>query len=209
VSNRVMFVCAMNICRSPLLAATFARSLPQWLAPSYEARSRGTQVVRGSGMCETAASLLGHLDPEHVAMPADAASLRACDLILTATVRERAVLAQIGPGLRPRTFTVREAVVLGRLDEQPSWLPEPEPADGPVRRYAALLNARRGLASPASPRFRWPWRPREEPLDIPDVHLKGPREHLAGLRAAQRDARAIAEQIAAFTRTCSLMGDRG
>ncbi len=190
--STVIFVCTMNICRSPLLATVFAASIDgtdvQWAVDS-----RGTHAVPGADVCPVAVSLLEGYVPEHRARRVQADELTAADLILTATTRERRHLAHLAPSLRPRTFTVGEALLLARLDDQPTWLAQ-APGASVARRFSALLNARRGLAPvPAANRRTRPGLP-----DIPDVHSATPRRHLSGLKAAQRDVRELANHISLF-----------
>lgn len=196
--NRVMFVCAMNVCRSPLLAMTFQEALLPSLRADWSVLSCGTHAAAGAPMCEVAASVVECADDSHLAAPLVAEQVREIDLILTATLTERAILAHVAPGLRPQTFTLREAIMLARLRTQPAWMTEPEAGAGTARRYAALLNARRGLAAPEPPRSRLLRRKEAHPLDIPDVHLLKPRVHLTGLRAAHHDAGEFARYVSAF-----------
>ncbi|MGC0274587.1 hypothetical protein ACO0LV_16505 [Pseudactinotalea sp. Z1739] len=198
MQDRVTFVCAMNVCRSPLLAATFDETLPPRTRASWSVESFGTQAVDGAEMCAVATALVEPRDHKHTASPVKPGSIHNSDLILTATTLERGILAQMAPAARAWTFTVREAILLGRLEEQPPWMPEPGPCDGVARRYAALLNARRGLIVLTPPRTRRTRRVPVDPFDIPDVHLLKPRAHVSGLRAAQQDARELAGQILAL-----------
>lgn len=198
MQSHVMFVCAMNVCRSPLLAATFHQSLLPSMRTDWSVLSCGTHASVGARICEVAASLIERTDDSHSAAPVVVEQVRDCDLILTATLAERATLARLAPALRSRTFTLREAIMLARLPTQPLWMPEPEVGAGPARRYAALLNAGRGLATPEPPRSRLRRRKEAHPLDIADVHLLKPRAHLTGLKAAQHDASEIARHISAF-----------
>jgi len=115
VSNRLLFVCTGNICRSPTaerLAAVFAAEHP-------DAGLRvSTHAVVGHGMERTAARVLhtlggnpGGFRARHLttAMVDDA------DLVLAMTEQHRSRVLELSPRAMRRTFTLREAARLVRL----------------------------------------------------------------------------------------------
>lgn len=183
MTGRVLFVCAQNICRSPLMAAAFADELGadagQWVVGSA-----GTEASPGRRACRYSVAVvvtaLGHLSN-----PLTTADLDAADLVIAASLAERSLIAQRSPGARSRTFTLREALLLGEQDVSAATLAE----------YADILDSRRGtLRLPVQRSL--PWR-REtgHPLDVVDVHHLGVRTHRRGLQKAAADTRTLARRL--------------
>lgn len=187
MTHRLLFVCHANVCRSPLMAATFMASLDAAkVTEPWRVDSGGVQAAGGE-LCAVSAEIV-----DEVLVPPMAAEFRArfnpalprvksleqSGLIITATREERAALAQHDPALRVRTFTLKEAVSLGAASFTPTELELA--ADRGVHGYAAILHERRGLA-PVPTRRRRLGRQPVDPYDIPDVHHAAPRVHRAGL----------------------------
>jgi len=211
--HRLMFVCAMNVCRSPLMAYTFTESLAAVGDESdWSVSSRGIAVTRRNTMCDVSASLISDTETgqafiaAHVSSPVATARLAQQDLILVATRAERAELANINPALRQRTFTVREAIALGNA---PATSAELELVDRTrhtnqkirLGGYHQLLNLRRGTVPMPVPRHTsWILRNvrRHDPIDLPDVHHERTAKHGAVLREAQADVRALHGQLRDF-----------
>lgn len=190
--NNLMFVCEMNVCRSPLMAESFHDALPERLRPQWSISSSGVAAHEGAPMCELAAQLATTRSWLHKASKVSMASLEAADLILVASLRERRALAQMEPGLRDRTFTLREALL---LNDAPLLGDEPA-RGGTLREYASALAARRGMVPvPATRRSLPIIGAGTNPLDVPDVHTMSSRRHRAGLLAAQRNVRELAGRI--------------
>lgn len=208
--HRVTFVCEANICRSPLMAFTFAVGDSDPFPGDWTVTSRGTQVGgRRAEICEVSASLIVAEDggPEFVAAhrsaPIAASHLNGQDLILVASMAERAAVARLNPDLRSRTFTLREAVALGRepITAGERALAASDTAGARVRlsHYPEVLHRRRALMLlPQAPvRPRW-LKPAPHPLDIADAHHLRMREHVATLRAVREDTIALRSQLARY-----------
>jgi protein-tyrosine-phosphatase len=210
--HRLMFVCAMNVCRSPLMAFTFADALAAANEDeaNWSVTSRGTAVLRSDPMCDISASLITGSESgqefaqTHESKPLSSAELQAQDLILVASRAERAKIAQMNPRLRSRTFTVREALALGAPAVTQADLDLMARARVPHQKirlagYTQLLHQRRGTVPvPTVRRLPWSLRRPIDPADIPDVHHKKRPQHTAMLKSAQSDVRDLHELIQAF-----------
>lgn len=210
--HRLMFVCAMNVCRSPLMAFTFADALSSDNEDdaNWSVISRGTSVLRSDPMCDISASLITSSDSGqkfakgHESRPLVSAELQAQDLILVASRAERAKIAQMNPRLRSRTFTVREALALGAPAVTPADLELIARSRVPHQKnrldgYTQLLHQRRGMVPlPAPRRSLLAFRAPADPSDIPDVHHQKRSQHTSTLRAAQTEVRGLHTQIMAF-----------
>jgi protein-tyrosine phosphatase len=209
MSHRLLFVCAANVCRSPLMAFSFAEALADDSdRTGWTVSSRGTSVVNRDAMCEVSASLITGSEAgaafaaSHVSAPVVASHLATQDMILVATRAERAKVAQINPALRERTFTVREAIALGRTPATAAELDQAARMRTSNQRvrlagYPQLLHLRRGtvgmpVARPPLPFFG---RQHANPIDIPDVHHEKLKNHEAKLRESQADVRTLHGQI--------------
>jgi protein-tyrosine-phosphatase len=209
MSNRVLFVCAANVCRSPFMAATFVEEESrdaddgQWTV-----LSRGISVVREHAMCRLALSLLepggagATYASGHVSTQIAQEALEDPGLIIAASREERSRIARMQPSTRGRTFTLKEAVILGRppldANEQRRFLDEPggEPT---LAAYAELLDQRRGRIPVTQPqRFRFPWSAHDDPKDVPDVHHDSSRRHSHVLKEARELVREFHGQVAHF-----------
>lgn len=183
-TERVLIVCARNICRSPYLELALSQAVQ---SDGVEIASAGVLVAGGRPMCPVAADALPDCvrarAAEHRAHRLDEATLKAADLVLLASVQERAAAAQIDPAVRSRAFTVREALLLYRGGA------EVEPGAG-LRRLTEVLHRARGTLgsdSPVAP-SRLPWRRKPlSPLDIPDRHREAPSAHRRLFRELDAD----------------------
>jgi len=179
----VLFVCAQNICRSPLMAAAFEDELgadaSQWLVGSA-----GTEASVGRRACrysvEVVVTALGHLST-----PLTTADLDAADLVIAASLAERSLIVRKSPSARSRTFTLREALLLGEQDVSAASLAE----------YADTLDSRRGTLDLPTPRSLSWRRATGHPLDVVDVHHLGVRTHRKGLQKAATDTRTLARRL--------------
>jgi protein-tyrosine phosphatase len=209
MSNRVLFVCAANVCRSPFMAATFVEEGSGSVdGTEWAVRSRGISVVRQHPMCRLAASLI---DPgtegaasaaSHVSTQIAHADLDEHDLIIAASREERARVARMQPRTRGRTFTLKEAVALGAPP-----LEEGERrrvlADGrgpaTLADYAEILDRRRGrVRMPQQTGPRFPWSAHDDPRDVPDVHHDSTRRHTRVLRESRGLVRDLHDQVSHF-----------
>lgn len=210
--HRLMFVCAMNVCRSPLMAFTFADALATESTDNanWSVISRGTGVLRTDSMCDVSASLITMSESgrkfaqAHGSRPVVSAELQAQDLILVASRAERAKIAQMNPRLRSRTFTVREALALGAPAVTPADVELIARTRVPHQKnrldgYTQLLHQRRGIVPlPSARRSPLSFRTPSDPLDIPDVHHQKRASHTSMLKTAQAEVRLLHDQITGF-----------
>lgn len=213
MARRLLFVCAMNVCRSPLAACTFAAAVAENGDPAeWTVASAGTAALPGEAICGVGATLLAKksvaasLAQSHISERIDAARLRDYDMILVATRAERSLLATLDPAARDYTFTIKEAVLLGSRPISAEELAAGPSA--PHRRsrlvgYPTLLHRRRGTVSvpaPRQPKAWLPWRSRavQDPLDIRDVHVEDRRQHEPLLRELQADVLTLHRQLTGF-----------
>lgn len=210
--HRVMFVCAMNVCRSPLMAFVFADALSTGSDPAgWTVTSRGTSVLREDPMCGVSASLIAGSEAGRVFIDAHASrplvpdELDSQDVILVASRAERSKVAQLNPSLRSRTFTVREALALGSPPVTAAELDLMDRSQAPeggtrLGGYTQLLHQRRGTVPVAAAPRRLPWslRTPANPADIPDVHHKNQPKHLGMLKAVQGDVRNLHDQLRGY-----------
>jgi protein-tyrosine-phosphatase len=185
----VLFVCAQNVCRSPLMAAAFEEEFAaagdtESSEVEWVFGSAGTQAEPGRRSCRYAVDIVGSASG-HRSTRLDADHLDAADLVIAASLVERALIAQLRPNVRTRTFTLREALLLGERRVPASSLAE----------YAAALDARRGTLD-LPHRRALPWRrDTAHPLDVVDVHHFRPGVHRRGLEKAAADARTLAARL--------------
>lgn len=209
VSNAIMFVCQACICRSPLMAFTFAQAARHDArAVEWRVTSSGVAVRRSAPICELSASLFIHepagrsFAASHASTPLLADEVVDLDLVITASREERGAVARLSPSTRGRTFTLREAIALGREPlasaELQSVTSGKSAGQSPIGGYAALLNSRRGRVSITPPRLRSPWAPASHPEDFPDVHHYGRVRHLAGLKDLQEMVRTLHLQVSNY-----------
>ncbi len=202
--QRVLFVCAQNVCRSPYLATSFALRMSHGERERLESVSRGAEVHTPSPMCEVAAGRLrvahgwagSRMDDRSQRL--SMGDINGADLILTASAAERAAVALLDPSARTRTFTVREAV----------WLSGPEMGstmqkrvdEGGLAAFAHSLHSRRGtLALPKLPARRWFGRSvvvdQDRVLDIEDRHRQSSSAHAALFVELDRYVEVLASRI--------------
>ncbi len=88
-TQKVLFVCSANICRSPVAEVIF-NSLASDRGLPYRAESAGTSARNGRPMAENAATALRELGfhaDGHVSSPISEESLRSASLVLAMTPR--------------------------------------------------------------------------------------------------------------------------
>ncbi|GAA2177907.1 hypothetical protein GCM10009847_05840 [Leucobacter tardus] len=201
MTGSVLFVCAANVCRSPLMRYTFLGSTAR---DDWAAASAGISARPGAAMCDLARSAVR--DPAAAALAAEhrsasvdeafAAPGPAPDLVIVASRAERAALATRDPDLRPRLFTLSEAVLLGRIvaARQNDGLA----VDTSRGAYARLLDAQRGMLVVPRPPRRRPWSggaSTGHPLDIPDDHHRRRGPHMATLKRVRAETEEFASQV--------------
>ncbi|HWV49420.1 MAG TPA: hypothetical protein VN035_08185 [Microbacterium sp.] len=190
MTQRLLLVCHANVCRSRVMQWTLGSLVS---ADAVTLASAGTHALRPDPICDVALDVLGDDVPPanrtSGAVQLTAEAIDGADLIITATKHQRGEIALMSHDARDRTFTLREALLLGDL-EGPSG---PAHAGSDLRAYAALLHGRRGRLqfAPAS-KLR---RTAADPLDHVDVHQERGRSHRKGLVAVQNDARGLAAQL--------------
>lgn len=189
MTESVLFVCEQNICRSPLMAAAFEGALRAGGAlgadeAEWVVGSAGTQASARRSPC----SYTVEIEPDasaHLSHRLDEDDVAAAGLVITASLAERSGVARLSARSRTRTFTLREALMLGERPVVATSLAE----------YAAALDSRRGTLE-LSGRRTLPWgRAERHPLDVVDVHLLRPGIHRKGLKAADADARLLAARL--------------
>lgn len=211
--GRLCFVCAANVCRSPMMQFTFREKVTDWShIDGWLLSSRGTGLGEPSQICKVVERMLrGHPGADRFALDHRpralvAKHLEEQDLVVVATVRERGRLARLSPAVRSRVFTLREATMLGagvptpvELDRAADMMAEEW--NTPARAYARLLSERRGLVT--NPPGNWVARGvmgsrGSNPLDIPDGHHRGLLQHTWTLRRVQAEVECLADQISRF-----------
>ncbi|MEV4812349.1 low molecular weight phosphatase family protein [Micromonospora avicenniae] len=146
MTDRVLFVCHANLCRSPM-AEYLARKV--LAGRPVTVQSVGTDAVEGLPMHPYAADIAA----ETGADPTDFRShrLRAehladATLVLTATRRQRSVCTALAPSVLHRTFTLRQFGRLAAAAEPPE-----DPAGDPLRAAVEAAALARGRLQPAAP----------------------------------------------------------
>ncbi|MFS2242876.1 hypothetical protein [Microbacterium sp. OR16] len=186
---RVLFVCAQNVCRSPLMAASFAAAVGAGRSDDddWVVRSAGTHAHTGQFACPVAVEFAEGA-AGHRSAPVDMMGILLADLVIVASREERSWIAQEVPESRQTTFTLREALLLDERVRRRG-------AAGAVSEYVAALNAHRGtidLTEPSPSLWR---REPEHPLDIRDVHGASRRAHRRVLADAAREAAEFGQRM--------------
>ena len=120
-SPYIVTVCTANICRSPAAASLLRRGLAEAL-PQAVITSAGTAAISGRPACDLSSALVGGYVATSYPTMATSGELAGhrsrrvsrhdldlADLVLALDRTHRAALAQLHPGRRPRTFTLRQA----------------------------------------------------------------------------------------------------
>lgn len=211
MGHRLLFVCHANVCRSPLMAATVSAAVTaSGAGGEWEIESAGVGATRGA-LCSISGEFI-----DEALTPDASAALRAtfapkppaerwldtAEIIIAATREERGALAHIDPALRPHTFTLREAVALGRPHLDEAEREAAHAAGWSLASYAAMLNDRRGLVEIAPVRRGFSLSRRTvDPNDLPDVHHLAPRAHRSGLTDVRDAAVEFADQVISYVQT--------
>lgn len=197
----VLVVCTANVCRSPraeyVLQEVFARS------PRFEGvrvASVGTATARAAHICdlvrevgEPGAAPSGEWETfadDHRSAPLTTTKIAQAKLILTAGREHRGSVAKIDPDARARTFTLREALLLGEGFQTTAT------GTAAIAAFAEYADAQRGMRTlPASRRQLFGWRrSRSHPLSIADTHGGAPKVH----RATIADVTSVSFKLAAL-----------
>ncbi|SBS71202.1 putative Protein-tyrosine-phosphatase [uncultured Microbacterium sp.] len=216
----MLLVCAANVCRSPLMEYVLSQAAIQAEAdPAWSVISRGLEVTRAESLCAIVSELVATTErgrsfaAEHRPVLLEGDLLDGQDLIISASGRERSAIARLRPDLRDRSFTLKEAVRLGRgqfNDEEMLRAAERAPGPTGLATYAAALHERRGRVDFGRPRptFRRSV-PQLDPIDIPDVHDQKRRVHLRTLKEVQAVAGDLGLQLSGFLGGSGISRRRG
>lgn len=192
----ILFVCAANVCRSPLMQYGFQQAIAG--ASDITVGSAGVSARDGASMCDLARTFLTSAEAlavagDHAARAVDESMLQS-DLIVVASRAERGALAQLDPEVRSRVFTLTEAVLLGRsILSSGATAPSSSLED-----YAVLLDGQRGMVTiprPARPRRYAPIVASTNPLDLPDGHQRRRGKHRQVLRRIDAEIDELASQV--------------
>lgn len=194
---RVLMVCAANVCRSPVMALSFAAAAER-AGLAVEVDSAGRIATAGDAVCPVAADALAGLTgaawelAAHRSQRLSAGLIESATLILGATREERAAVATLSPRSRARVFTLPEAVALGTVARERGKINSAASVEG----FLDVLEAHRGaLVVPAPPQRRLWRRPRANPLDLSDGHGAQHRVHAARVAEGRRLAEQLVELI--------------
>lgn len=191
VEKRLLFVCAANVCRSPLMQFEFSGLVAaDGGSGEWRLQSAGAHVAGSLPVCSVVDEILvrdgvAHDDvAAHRSRQIDADLIEDADLVITASLAERAVVARLVPTARERTFTLREANVLSADVTGAASLDE----------LAVELNKRRAYGLLPTARTGWSFG-RPHPLDIPDDHGSRAPKHAGTLSAARAYIRTFHTQL--------------
>ncbi|PID97447.1 MAG: hypothetical protein CSA83_02610 [Actinomycetales bacterium] len=199
VDEKILVVCTGNVCRSVYAAQLMSQALNQI---GVIIDSAGTDPIADSEPCWLAQDRLQHngLPPAHnIAKELTVEQIETSTLILTASKRQRGVVAQLVPEARSKTFTIIEASLVAE-----HWLKENK-APRTLREWVEVINTHRC-------RVPMPTRPEKTgvlsslrskhdvvAISIPDGHNSYKlREHLATLDSTHKR---IASLLMSFSRS--------
>lgn len=176
----LLVVCQANVCRSPLIAFSAARSWP------VIAASAGMQALVGAPLCAQVAakiSSMGEAGRRYSegfrSRTVESMALDEYDLLLTATTELRGELVRRHPGQRDKSFAVLEALALSTAP-----LSSAERLELQKHGPAPVLLARRGSVAPGTP---GPGGRHGPSWDISDGHNeRRNRHHLATIEFAAK-----------------------
>jgi len=144
----VLVVCTGNVNRSALGAVLLETwtgwYLPQPIAARVRVTSAGLGAPVGSAMgprSRVIAEVLGADGSGHRAEQITEEAIRAADLVLVSSSRQRDSVLGLVPGAVRSTFTIREA---GRIAERLPALPAPDSVDELRARVGAITDNRSG-----------------------------------------------------------------
>ena len=215
MTHSVLFVCSMNVCRSPLMQWAFVEALGD-ASSTLKVASRGVSAARGNPICEQSGILMQGSEAgrrfaqTHASAPISPSDLNLPHLVIVATRTERSVLARYAPALRSSTFTLREANLLAAAPVTPrehASIEEYENSQGVnlgLYGFPHLLHRRRGTL--VLPQPRTGGHHRIDPLDIPDAHLRNPASHGAMLRNVRTETRELVSHFLHFRERSGAIG---
>lgn len=192
---RLLIVCAMNRCRSPVVARALAEVAAQDRTQQWHVDSAGTDAVEGQPLCRAAEEVMrgreqSPAECDHTARRLSLQDLATADLVLVASTRERSAVARLSPAARAKCFTLKEAVLLAGAPVSSTEVQDcARHSWGHLSAIAHLLNSRRGTLPKSGVR-----RKSDSRLDLPETH--GQRRHRRDLRRAAGVADTMAAVLA-------------
>lgn len=145
MTERILFVCTANICRSPM-AEALLRSELEARNPDVEVWSAGF-LAEGSAADKKAAWAMSRVGLDvtgHLSTKAATALDRGPDLILVMAREHLRRLAKMNPDVTGRTFTLKEFVLLGDVEGQRT-------AGEPLKHYLERVAVGRSVSALTSP----------------------------------------------------------
>jgi len=202
----ILVICTANVCRSPSAAAALAVSLAGGDRAGWHVTSAGIRASEGSSACplaldEVEPAQRGALESHH-AQQLTRELVADADLVVTAELTHRAAVARLDPRAAQRTFTLLEAARLVPLAAQ-RLRAEGMDADPDLDALVRTMHELRPTLPQVSGSERSGWFRRGaridamSPLDIPDGHGLGKREHHRAVAASIEAASEIARGIGA------------
>ncbi|MGV9194820.1 hypothetical protein ACQ143_10810 [Microbacterium sp. MC2] len=195
VGHSILFVCTANVCRSPMMEFEFRRLVDASARSGvWRVASAGTHVGNAHDVCSEVSWAFRNeeklVDTVEIRrpQPVTVEVLESHELVITASLAERAAIARILPSARSRTFTLREALALSRT---PTW------SGASLSELSSELDSHRGkgvLPVAKSNRF---WFRGVHPLDIPDVHSSHALRHRRTLASTRQLVRALEQRLVA------------
>ncbi|QCR19871.1 arsenate reductase/protein-tyrosine-phosphatase family protein [Agrococcus sp. SGAir0287] len=186
---RILVVCTGNVCRSPLAAAVLRARLAQG-TDAIAVASAGLQPREGEPVDPAVAREAGRLGVDvagHAARALRLDEVMTSDLVIVATRRQRAVVAELAPAAASRTFTLLELdATLAQLDAGDVATPAPPVARDRLTQVVRAAARARGPAA------------RGLAIDLPDPYRGSAEVHrgVADLVASASDR--IAERLLAL-----------
>jgi protein-tyrosine phosphatase len=202
--EKILVVCAANVCRSPLAELALRRGLGADSPLSVS--SAGVRANAGDPICSMVASL--HDDEEwqsqaraHQARPVTVEQIEQASIVLTASRDIRGELVRLAPRSRDWMFTIKEAAHLGEGFSSS--------APDRVVEYVAHLDRARSRAVPLTPpggvgtrlRHLFGGRTSVDPTSIADRH--GSRGHLETVAEVEASVATIVAQLGGHRRHSS------
>ncbi|WP_347756887.1 hypothetical protein [Agrococcus sp. ProA11] len=193
----ILVVCTANVCRSPMAEFALRRGFGQRAGlDGVAVASAGVRVAEERSACAEVIAFRdepawAQMGSKHRARALEPSMIRAAALVVTATREQRSSVVAAAPEMRGVVFTLREALWLGNDYERGDSTPAPR-AVAAFREHIHGMRGLRPLPTQARRRF---WRAGPDPLDIPDGHGGGARDHHAAMRAALAAGNQLAELI--------------
>lgn len=202
--EKILVVCAANVCRSPLAELALRRGLGA--ASPISVSSAGVRANAGDPICSVVASV--HDDEEwqaqaqdHRARPVTLEQIEQASIVLTASRDIRGELVRLAPRSRDWMFTIKEAAHLGEGFSSS--------ASDRVVEYVAHLDRARSRAVPLAPpggigtclRHLFGSRAAVDPTSIADRH--GSRGHLETINEVEASVATILAQLGGHRRHSS------